>query len=234
MTCPILSFIFNRNGKEGAAIRKVLGIIATILLLSGCVKADMGIQLNKNGSGTSIIRMGVEEEIISMTNEDVMGEMEEEFTEDGYEVKEYDFGDEKYKGIEATKPFKDINKFSFNDDEEASFEWTTKQSLFKKTYIFRGTADPDNLGQLDEADQMMMNQLKLNFFLQLPFSPTDHNATEVDGKQLTWEMDFNDTNEIYAEGSQPNYITFGVLGVIILAGIVFVIQRRKTEPDQTE
>lgn len=212
-------------------IRKVLGIIVTILVLSGCVKADMGIHLNKNGSGTSIIRMGIEQDIISMTNEDVMGEMEEEFTDDGYKVKEYDFGDDKYQGIEATMPFKDINTFSFNEDEEGSFDWTTKQSLFKKTYIFRGTADPNNMGQLDGADQLMMNQLDLNFFLQLPFTPTDHNATKADGKQLIWEMDFNKTNEIYAEGSSPNYITYSVLGIIILLGIIFLVRRKQEQTD---
>lgn len=193
----------------------------------------MGIQLNKNGSGTSIIRMGIEEDIITMTNEDVLGEMEEEFSDDGYDVKEYEFDDEGYKGIEASKSFKDINTFSFNeDDEESSFEWTTKQSLFKKTYIFRGTADPENMGQLDEADQMMMNQLDFNFFLELPVSPTDHNASKVEGNQLIWELDFNETNEIYAEGSQFNYLTLGIIGLIIVAGVFFFIQRRKQQPTE--
>ena len=195
----------------------------------------MGLKLQEDGSGQSVVRMGVEDDVLEMTNEDLIGEMEEEFSNDGYDVEEYDFDDDKYQGIEGTKSFDDINSFSFDDaEEDSSFEWTSKSSLFKKTYIFEGKADPDNLSDMDETDQLMADQLDFNFFLVLPFSPSDHNADTVEGKQLMWEMDFNDTNEIYVEGSKLNYLTFVIIGIVIIAGIVFFIQRRKKNQYQTD
>lgn len=80
----------------------------------------------------------------------------------------------------------------------------------------------------------------MTFILELPNSAEDENATEADGKTLTWELLKMD-EELHAEfkvkksGIAPWVIGVIIGGVIIIAGIVvmiIILSRRKKSPKE--
>ena len=61
----------------------------SLFIFTGCIKADLGLELNKDGSGQVFVVMGLEKQLLSMTDEDVTEEMAHDFEQEGFDVTAY-------------------------------------------------------------------------------------------------------------------------------------------------
>lgn len=83
-------------------------LIAMMVTLSGCMAEIISVKLNADGSGTSIIQMGVSEDYLAFMMQ--MGEMDAEELE---EIKKESFyyQGKTYYGLTESEPFSDIDEF---------------------------------------------------------------------------------------------------------------------------
>ncbi len=173
--------------------------------------------------------MGIEKEALEMFDGDLMDELDEEFEQDGYDIEEFE--DDKYKGIQATKSFERINEVDFEEGstEKSPFDFQIEKTFLSKKYKFTGNAEAIGLDMLEEAGQLAGNSLEFTFTVVMPEKPKKHNATEVNGNTLIWDLSDDFDEDMYAEASGINWIIYVVGAFIIIIAIIFLLRRKQTK-----
>ncbi len=214
-----------------------------LILLTACVQGDVGVKINKDGSGTSTITLGIEEstyEQFSQRAETMLSSVNEELEAQGYTVESYT--EEGYKGFKATQSFENVRDMQVIPSMGAVSETgaggsmsnvpldvSVEDGFFTKTYRVEGELDLENSGLLGGMQQLVSNQLDLTFTLDLPISPKDHNADEVNGNVLTWNIKTAGTTELMVEAAVPNIrnIILTAAGVLLLGVMLFFVIRKR-------
>src|SRR5690625_227231 len=222
--------------RERAIIKKLSVLfLSFIILLSGCVKADIGMKMNSDGSGTAQITIEIEKDTLDMVGDSVIHELDEEF-EDEFDIEELE--DDTYKGIRATKSFDSITEVDTGEEEatgESPFDFKIDKSLFSKTYTFNGNVELMDLDFMSEMSGLTGNDMSLTFTLTLPSKPKKHNATQAKGNTLVWELDDNIDEDMYAESSSLNWFVYVLIGLVIVIIVgFFFLKRKQTTPTQEE
>ncbi|WP_431802477.1 LppM family (lipo)protein [Halobacillus andaensis] len=224
--------------------RKIIMVMAVLVLsITGCVKGDFAVKINKDGSGVNTITVGVEESTLGQFGggdgllEDTSADLETQ----GYTVESLD--EEGYIGVRATKEFEDAGEMDFIPetdtlDQEAvdtsaaedDIDLNVEEGFFSDTYHLEGTVDLSGTFDLGGVEEMIASQMDLTFTLGLPIKAADHNADEEDGRMLTWAINPTGSNDIMVEANVPNVrniIIVGGLALLLIGAGVFLFLRKK-------
>jgi hypothetical protein len=234
----------------------VFALIASLFaVLSGCVKGDFHITVNKNGSAELDYKIGVQSQLLGLMSSggDPIEEMKKNFQDKGFAVSQYRDGD--YTGIEAKKHqdnLKDLastlpNQNLFGQGNSSSgqskLNFSEKKGLFSTTYKYQGTVDMSDL-KPDATDtmgiqQMMLKQIDLKVTLTLPVKAETQNASRVLPDQYTYQWDLipGTNGDITLQAKAPN-VTNIVIAVILMVivltagvwGIVASRRRKSASP----
>lgn len=212
--------------------KKLFVLLISLFLLAGCVKANIGVKVNENGSVDASVLMGIDKGVYGMiegTSDDPIAEMKTDLEDEGFKIEDYE--SDKYIGIKAKKTFKNIDDFSLDSAAatDSPFDLKIDKGLFSTKYTVNGSFENEN-GEVSAEEQAMYNQFDLTFTLELPGKIGEHNAKKVEGNKLTWDLSMNNTTEIKAESTKTNMVT-AVIGVVLLIiiviGIGYVIFTKK-------
>ena len=205
-----------------------------VLLLVGCVKMDISVEVKKDGSIDTSLIMGMEKSIYEMASqagEDPFAEMKTDVEADGFAFEEY--SDDKYIGFKATNTFKSIEDFQFLNDDTGDFNIDISDGTFGKSYKVNGKLDMSS--EMEPGTEMFMDDFDLTFTLVLPGKIGKNNATRVDGNKLIWDLSMTGPTEIQAESSESGIVSlflFGGIGIVILGGLLVFLKRKKTSNEQ--
>jgi hypothetical protein len=218
-------------------VKKKISIVLLSLLLfllAGCVKADIGVKVNKDGTADATFLFAVEKQMYSMmkgTADDPLPDMKSEMESEGFTVEDYE--DEEYTGYKGTNTFESFEELSVDfADTDAPFSFEKEEGFFSTKYVVKGSFEGEE--NVPDEEKMFYNQFDLNFNLELPGTIGEHNADSVEGNQMSWELSLIETTDIHAESSSVNtgaIILIIAIAVVVIGGLLFFILKRK-KPQQ--
>lgn len=197
---------------------KMVIIGAVFLMLTGCVKFEFSMGINKDGSVNLQLIEAFDKSLIESDDSNLNTTDLKQIREAGFSVDDYI--DDSMKGYKFTKKIGNINSVSFEygDNvtdinsllEKADVKlFSVKKGFFKNTYKARlksssddhnqlNSSMSDSIGDLDSSDSItdssdyssMMSNIDVNFVVNLPYKALYSNATSIDnsGKKLTWNL----------------------------------------------
>lgn len=214
-------------------------------LLSGCVKGEFHVTVNKDDSGSVDAKMAFNSMLLGLMSEgeDPLSEMKASMEEQGFVVSNYRDGE--LVGVQGKKEFKNIQDFKgLNDmfgDGEAPI--VIEKGLFTKTYridtnidmreMASTEGDPDMAGM----ENMMLNSVDIRFLVTLPVDSENHNATNTsdEGKTMEWQLTAGEDNKMTLTASSLNTTTIVIavlIAVAVVIGILVVVIRKKRKAEE--
>ena len=217
-----------------------LALMALILCLAltGCMHNDVGIVLNKDGTGSICATLGFEEDFY----EDLVDEGNDPF--EGKETFTYEYGDETYVGYKETKEFssfEDMQKTLLDMKYETEYLQTEEDSdsesedmpifknveikkdsgLFKNNYSFR--AELNEQESEGDAEMYDFNEIfKVSISVEMPGKITEYKGGELNENKVVYEIkDLAESNELYVASQASN--TAAVVAVIAVAVIILAV-----------
>lgn len=238
---------------------KLLALAFIMLLFSGCMKARTDITVNSNGSldytytvamstkvQESMKNYGDSDDDSTQTNGTLTEEQKEEAKKHGFDIQDYD--KDGFKGYTVTKHFNSIDEVSTEDDITSTTAlsqvdniklFTVKKGFLKNTYIAKVTFDSekDSNESTKQYDQEQYKEyfegLDISYNITLPTNAKSSNATNVDGKKLSWDLTKFDKEKIEFEFEMLNtnnliILIGGICAVVaIVCGVVVLVLKKK-------
>ncbi|WP_226582029.1 LppM family (lipo)protein [Halobacillus litoralis] len=230
-------------------MKNKIGLLVVCLfvmgILTSCVQGDYKLTVNKDGSGKSTVKIGVDEESadsFGSRGERLIEAAKDGLQENGYVVKPYT--ENGYAGYIAEKSFEDIQKMDALPAagglteagmnavlSDIPIDVTTEEGFFTDTYKVDAEVDLEQSGLLGGMQQLVSDKVDVTFTLDLPISPKNHNADKVDGNVLQWNIKPAGKTKMMVEVAAPNIrnIVWTIAAVLGVAAILFVIRRRKKQ-----
>ncbi|MBQ6538718.1 MAG: hypothetical protein IJL76_00370 [Bacilli bacterium] len=230
---------------------KILFVFVIAFLLTGCMKAEFTMTINKDKSMDLGIIYAFDDSLMeqgqsSSTNFD---EQSKELKKKGFSVTGYKKDGKT--GIEATKRFKNIDEMSSSDsnskiDLNSYMEnkkdkngFKVKKGLFKNHYYAtvevdtsttntttnnRQYREEDNNSNGDADYSSLMSNMDLSFNVILPFKAIKSNATstEDNGKKLKWDLT-KVKEDMTFEFALYNYRNIYIAGGVLLVIILLIV-----------
>lgn len=218
-------------------------VIAMSLLLTGCVKANVHVTVNEDGSADLSYKMTVDSELIEMMAAEGMpipmdfikGEVED----DGFEVSVIHEGN--YQGIEAKKHLETFEDLASEMDRELDgtgtddqMKMTREDGFFYDTYRVKGKFDLTKFVPIDEL--VGFEQMDMKFTLTLPVEAEAQNSTRTlaDGVTYQWDLEPGKVNEVDLQAKVMNTGNVALVGglvvlLLVVAVVFFVIMRKKKQ-----
>ena len=194
--------------------KRMFLLLLSPLMLSGCVKETVEMQINKDKSMSVVITTAYSKEYLDSldgsSNEFLVNEEEKaEYESRGIIVEDYQ--NDEYKGIKLTKKVKNIDEISskdesssdfsslFEDNAQTQYYFKVKKGFFKNVYSANFNAsnnysEEDFTSNLEGMPAININDLKkmvdVSFSLKIPEEIIASNATYVssDGLELKWDF----------------------------------------------
>lgn len=237
----------------------LLSVVA--LLASGCIRLNVDIEVNEDGSGTaSIIQAFNVKALSDFAGEDAIAVLEDPETliptdlPDGVEAEVYD--QDGFTGLRFTTEFGDLAEMEENlaalqaataeslqntgataeaQEEGLTIERTEEGWLFESPGLSSGTTDTEDI------PDALLEGFELRYSVTLHGETVDHNADEVDGATYTWDLAIDDDREtLFAEtkvskgiGAPPFIVGGAVLGLVLLAALGFALASRSKKKRAT-
>ncbi|WP_409275828.1 LppM family (lipo)protein [Neobacillus sp. SCS-31] len=229
---------------------KIFLSILLILLLSGCVKMDNTLIINKDGSSDFTMIYGIDSQLYSseMGAPESMDEFKSDAEKSGFKVVTYK--DKEFTGLKISKHFesyKDI-KFVNNSESKMNFKVNEQKGFFKNKYAVEAVYDlrgmSDEMGDGSEGfDEQILNsilgKMDLKFTLKLPVKSGDNNASNVsdEGKTLTWDLLPDKNNELKVQFEKVNTLNIVLLAVgivvALISTLIVIFKKRKPTIEET-
>ncbi|MGE0227031.1 MAG: hypothetical protein AB7I38_10285 [Dehalococcoidia bacterium] len=250
--------------RRGIGARLAL-LVMVVALLSGCVRAEIGVHVEEDGSGTATVLFAFEESFIDLMSsldggsgeefdpEDVFSDIDPSDLPEGTEVERYEA--DGFVGSRITMPFQDVQELSsllgfVTTGAAVPAEAAQDEGGFERFAIERTedgwrldavaaalTTEEDLENAEDAFTQDFFESASFTITIELPGAVEEHNADEVDGNALTWNLDFESTEarELHAVtttsggGDGAPWVLIGavVAGVVALAAVGWDINRRR-------
>ena len=187
--------------------QKLIFILILVILLSGCVKYDLNMQLNTDKSFNLVLIDAMLKEYVGIASAN--STTKEEYEAKGFEVEEY--SDEKYSGLKLTKRYQSIDDVSSTNCGTVELKNIIENEniiLFKSqknNTITTYTADFTYDLTIEESDSTedystYSEQMYFGYTITLPSNSKiiSNNADKVssDGYTLTWEMEYGKKKDI--------------------------------------
>lgn len=211
-------------------IGKIFVVLLTVLLMTGCVKESIHMNIKKNGDVELSLIMAFADSAASYMGD--MDELKEEYTEKGYKVEDYVEDD--MKGIKVTRTYK-IDDVSSDKEVTVDLgefleEPNDKPVFFQKSgknYKANFTIDTRSEDLDSSSASMYSANIDISYSVTLPSKPKSHNATKVDGNTLTWDVKYGELTKVNYEfslnGSNVLWIIIAIIGVAAVAIVIVVV-----------
>lgn len=197
----------------------LLSIIA--IMCTSCININYNMTINRDETASIEYDIKISEGAVDLRNySSMIDSIVLELQQNGFEVERNN------EEIKASKYIEYIFALSGGDTLLRPFEQSvfTKENKFFST-IYELNANIDLTGySTTEKEINLDNEIKelssINFNLKLPSNAKATNATNDDGKNLSWDLKYGENNQIYAK-----YIVtdFASIIAVFIAVIVFVI-----------
>jgi hypothetical protein len=221
----------------------ILGLLALLLLLSGCSKGTAHVTVNKNGSVDLAVEMKLDSRAEALISGKMEGALINRLQEDGIQLeKSQDGKSTVYQFLKTYTSFENMSPTSGGLDI-IDLKLNTKDKWLYTRYDveaqpkFNSYVDTimDNMGTLSLSKPIVRTLLQnfaFDFKLTLPVDLFgENNATVVDGRTLTWNVTLGDSEPIKMQVYVPNVrniaIVLIILVVAITTTIIFFVRKRK-------
>ncbi|MBR6403374.1 MAG: hypothetical protein IKS48_08320 [Eubacterium sp.] len=222
-------------------LQMLLLMFLCLVLMSGCMRYSTTIDIKKNGKADITMTLAIMDATGSSSTDDAEEEESEEMKnlrEKGWECESYNL--DGYTGYKCTKKDVDLDRISKEIQDSESKDADLNADEFKVSK--KGSKYIIDWSIFNEENTDEMAQYKdgfttyggyVNIVINLPYKPSNHNATSVskDGKSLTWDLlEMDRTQPIHVEFSLINWpliICLILLIVIIIAVFIVLMNRQK-------
>ena len=189
------------KGKAGTVAR--IGAFAVLaLLLSGCIKLTMDLQVNSDDTVSGTIQLGIQKELLELSGgsvQDLLGS-DSPFPSDAPGVTVEEFDDGEFAGQEFTFDSVPIAEFQATDDPDAL-------SILRQGDVFVVSGVLDMSGALSGATggigttgQELLDSAEIRITMTFPGDVQEATGT-IDGNSVTWAPEFGQRLEISATAS---------------------------------
>lgn len=220
------------------------GIILSImmmfmLMLVGCIDADITLDMDKDGTGRMIIEMVAPDEMMNKLTQEEIAALEKEYEKVEIIEEEGKYG---YKLTTKKENLSEINEdasgsLDSNFDYVKYVNLTEEKGLFANTYKVNLNLKDAMLGELSAEEKSMLafvgGSANIGIHIKTPIELEESNATSVteeNGKYIyNWDYNLSNIGSINATMKAPNIINIGIVMVLVIAvvvGIVFVIRKK--------
>ena len=228
--------------KRIGTVGRVAMVAALALLLTGCLKLDMDLQIQSDDTVNGAIVFAVSKDVLELTGgsaEDLLGG-ETPFPSDveGVTTEEYDDGE--FAGQQFNFDGVPISQFAADPEDPESLSIVREGD----TFVVSGALDlSQGLSGATGATgaEQFLESAEIRIAITFPGEVTESNG-EVDGNTVSWAPEFGERVDIQATGSaiasggDSNtllYVLIGVGAVLLIAIIIIVVvmgRRKKGEP----
>lgn len=213
-------------------IALIMALLLTLITLTGCVSIDYEVKVNKDGSGDISYIYAFSKETLNsfqMSAEDMVASMKEQAEESEYTVEAYE--DDEVSGFIAKKHIEDLStqmsmQEAFGEEYVKDKEGNginIKKGMFTTEYSQNAQIDLTGLSELG-------NSVKMTYKVNLPAKVKTSNATEVNGKKLTWSLKAGEVNEIEFTATKINILPIIIIVILLIAVAVatlFILKKKK-------
>jgi hypothetical protein len=223
-------------------VGRLLGSAAIALLLAGCFKVNMDLEVAADNtiSGTAII--AVDESLLQLTGQDadaLFADMDLSDLPPGSTAKEYQ--EDGFVGQEIT--FAEMPLDAFTGNNALSGSGTGEElNIVREGDEFRVTGGFDMSGEeftSTEIPEQFMDTFE--FRISITFPGEVKSATgDIDGNTVTWEPTFGENTRVEAVASAiPSssspllMIVLIAVGILVIGAVVFFLTHRKTPATAT-
>jgi hypothetical protein len=223
-------------------VAKVAAVGALALLLTGCIKLNIDLQLNTDDTVSGSMIFAFDKQLLELTGQsadDVLGSSAPLPTDQpGVSSKPYDDG--KYVGQEITFDSVPLTEFSTGDTE--SLNIVREGDTFKVTGTLDLSGGTDTGGlPTDQATQDLLAGAEIQVSVTFPGPVQDANG-QIDGNTVTWNPKVGESLQIQATGSAIEsssggstttilLIVGGVVVVLIIVLVVVMMSRKRKGPE---
>ena len=240
-------------------MKKIIFLILTMLVvtcvLSGCVQSTIGVKLNKNGTGSVSVRLGIREDFYEQLKSNDSDPFENKKTEkyecggDTYisysESEEYSSYEEIQKSLldmtyetelfgeqesDETEADSDTAEIKTTADKEnhifKTVEIEKKSGIFYSVYSFNVVLNP----QAEEQNGQNINDLyKLILTVEMPNKITQSKNGKTEENKAEFEIsDLTKATEFAAVSEVNHYgVIIGIIAVLVAVAVVFAIIAKK-------
>lgn len=231
-------------------IKKICLLLGMTLLLTGCMKVETEITVNKDGSAVVKNRFLMDKQLANMGGKNAFEESTKKYANDpNSTVVPIETAD--MSGVEATKNIKDINNDSWNTTMDTENFKTKnpdgkfisiKKGFFKTVYTVDAEADmvpkangtdalSQSQSQANMAGDMFGNMnlddmFKVVYTIKLPVKADSTNATTSDNEKFiySWQLKNNAVTPMKLQCTIYNTanIVITVVVLLILGALLFV------------
>ena len=232
-------------------------VVMAIFILTGCVKSEVSVDVNTDGSGLVGIAIGMTQEAKSMldlqglglsTEGGIKGQLEkmmlnQAISTTGVQFDTWTDGDYEWLKMEKEAgSVEEINQLAAQSNLFKSFTLTQKIGFFQNEFNLNAEISPLTAGlpdlggfQLDTSSMM-----EVRFALSLPGSVTQTNGTQnpAEPNKMTWVVQGSQPMVVQASSVAWNWLNIGLvmsalavlmIVLVILAVLVIIKASRKTE-----
>lgn len=234
----------------------LITMIITLFLMTGCIKSEAVMTINKNRSMDFTVTYALENKLADLAAlnnsfdiRNVFGIVVDDYNlkQKGYAVTDYK--DDNFTGIKASKYINNIDAVSsdkrtiinlndfFNPDFDDSLFFTVKKGLFKNTYTAKFIYDLTGISNYNidnstiDVSKLSSDNLKISYEVNLPYKPLSSSAQSVseDGKQLKWNAKYNEVTDIGFSFQLINYVNIFIVSfnIILITSIVLLSINKK-------
>lgn len=209
-------------------------MVAAVLIcgLSGCVRMEVGLDIQKDGSADVSVSMGVTEDLYAMLTQDgqdPMAEVKSTAAENGYTAEEYE--QDGYKGLTMTQHIADLQQATQTDTYMEGLSFTKEKNGFREMMTLSGAVNTaESLKENMDGMTVDLSQFDVKLTVTVPYAITESNATEIseDGKTATWDLMTVDTINLTCEGDVllfgiPVTAALGIVGALAVVAIVLIV-----------
>lgn len=240
-------------------MKKIIALLLTVvslaLCLTGCMYEELGVKLNKDGTGSIVTTIGLKKEFVNQ-----LAELGGSDPFDGKETTEIEYDGETYIAFTDTKEYetfeemeKALAELTFDstdmestftsqpDDDtgvslqtedatvntEAPFFKSVKIKKDGSNYVFDAVLNAAE-GTVEGYD--LSDILKVNISVEMPAKITKYKNGKVDGKKITFDLsDMSKETELYAECkvSSPVPAIIGIVLAVAAVAAFIVLRKRK-------
>jgi hypothetical protein len=221
---------------------KVAAVGALALLLTGCIKLNIDLQLNSDNTVSGSMIFAFDKQLLELTGQsadDVLGSAAAVPTDQpGVSSKPYDDG--KFVGQEITFDSVPLTEFSSGDTESLNIVREGDTFKVSGTLDLSGGTDTGGLGT-DQATQDLLAGAEIQVSITFPGPVQDANG-QIDGNMVTWNPKVGESLQIQATGSAIEsssggstttilLIVGGIVVVLIIVLVVVMMSRKRKGPE---
>lgn len=213
----------------------LLSVLCLAVLLTGCVRTELGVVLEKDGTGTVTTTVAIEEDAYNMIKQNGSDPFE------GRETKKVTYDDtayiscsdatEKLSYEELENHLKAVRLDASDETSPLLFRDVSidkSSGLFYSSYSFQAQTAVQESNE--ESGQSVNDTYKFFVTVTMPGSITQTRGGTADGNTVTFEVqDLTQENDlaVYADSNHIGVIIAIVMALILILGAVIFFGRRK-------